>query len=168
MISFSFLWEGVLLMFGLHRTTSGTHHMCCYSPDVWPGRSIRFHSVSSSPSSRTPPLSPHIQRIARVCCAFSGRQGDVMRRGSGGAQGQVGSPVQLGGKSKGERWTLTPIQTPEQSVSGISFVQEAVRNDPLLITVYDFFFFRVRCVCVWGGDSVYRPHQESSRLKVCL
>lgn len=47
----------VLLMFGLRWTTSGTHHMCCSSPDVWPGRSIRFHLVSSSPSSQPPAIS---------------------------------------------------------------------------------------------------------------
>lgn len=30
---------------------------CCSSPDVWPGRSIRFHLVSSSPSSQTSAIS---------------------------------------------------------------------------------------------------------------
>lgn len=30
---------------------------CCSSPDVWPGCSIRFHLVSSSPCSQTPAIS---------------------------------------------------------------------------------------------------------------
>lgn len=40
---------------------------------------------------------------------FDGRRLDVMRSGSGGARGQVGSPVQLGEEGKGEEPTAIPI-----------------------------------------------------------
>lgn len=61
-----------------------------------------------------------------------------MRRGSGGARGQVGSPGQLGEKGKGEWTTLMPSEVS----AGKVLKKMAVRSDTLLIRAYDFF---------WGG-----------------
>lgn len=89
---------------------------------------------------------------------LAGGVGDVMRRGSGGARGQVGSPGQLGEKGKGEWTTLMPSKVSAGKVLGKKM---AVRNDTLLIRAYDLFFFG-------GGDGVYQAQQESRRLKVSL
>lgn len=85
------------------------------------GRAAQLDFTRSLPLRAAGPLRyRHIsyasRRIAGDCCAFSGRRGDVMRRGSGGAQGQVGSPVQLAGKRKGER--LTPSEPLSQVSAG--------------------------------------------------
>lgn len=39
------------------------------------------------------------------------------------------------GKRKGEPLTPTAVRSPEKSVSWAGFEREAVRNDPVLITV---------------------------------
>lgn len=77
-----FFWGGLVINVWAPPDHIWHSSPCCYSPDVWPGCSIRFHLVSSSARGRTPAISKS-QTFAEVGdCNETGSIGECDRGGT--------------------------------------------------------------------------------------